>query len=134
MRDRWIFRLVYISIICIIAYNIFVDSMEQKNNKLKVMQNYLSIEIPQDTQCYDYNLVVRTGAGGLCFIRSELSSPNKDIAKIKEVLEKNQWIEVSKKNDKGVIYYTFKKNDERLRYAIYDYYESKRWRENVSAE
>lgn len=134
MRDRWIFRLIYISIICIVAYNVFFDSSQQKNNKLKIMQNYLSIEVPEDTQCLDYKLVVRNGTSGLCFIWSELSSPNKDISKTKNVLYRNKWIEVSEENDRGAIYYTFDKNEDCLSYSIYDYIDTKKWRENVSAE
>ncbi len=134
MRDRWIFRLIYISIICIVAYNVFFDSSQQKNNKLKIMQNYLSIEVPEDTQCLDYKLVVRNGTSGLCFIWSELSSPNKDISKMKNVLYRNKWIEVSEENDRGAIYYTFDKNEDCLSYSIYDYIDTKKWRENVSAE
>lgn len=134
MRDRCFFRLIYILIICIVAYNVFFDSTEQKNNKLKIMQNYLSVEVPEDTQCVDYKLVVRNGASGLCFIRSELSGPNKDISKTKDALYRNKWIESSKENDRGVIYYTFNKNDDYLSYSIYDYIDTKKWRENVSAE
>lgn len=134
MSDRWIFRLVYLLIIFIAAYNVFFDSLDQKNNRLEIMKNYLSVEVPQDTKCINYKLVVRNGANGLCYIWSELSSTNKDIDLTRGELYKNKWVEVNKENDGGVIYYTFKKNGGSLNYSVYDYTYSKKWRENVSAE